>query len=88
MDYEKAIELLEQYGGLSRSLLLRKFGCSISDAVKILKKIVREHENVYFFSDSQIFIKGFEPSTPKKRFRRSKWKNIKISLESDIPQSI
>lgn len=58
---EEHINLLNQFGILSTSLLARKFKWNHLYAKNILLQIARDYENVYFRNEEQIYIEGREP---------------------------
>lgn len=55
---EEAINLLNEFGILSATLLMRKFKITYLEAVDILKEIVSTHTNIFMRSACLIYIDG------------------------------
>ena len=72
------IKLLNEWGGLSSSLIMRRFKIGRDEARILLKQILYEYRNVKATSDDNIFIE--EPPITKESKQRKKrasiWKDV------------
>ena len=76
------IDILNKYGMLSITLIMRISKCDHENAKNILSFIVEDYENVHWVTENHICIEGREsanflrkenkPRTP----RKSKWKDV------------
>lgn len=73
---EQTLRILNEYGSVSAIMLMRKFKCGYPDAIKFLDTIINEYENVYEEIPGKVTIKGREWPIIKKKYVRSKYKDI------------
>jgi predicted negative regulator of RcsB-dependent stress response len=72
----EAVKKLNDFGTLSSVFLMRKYKMSYDKSLTILEAIIQDYDNVYYKMNGMICIKGREYPACRKKYKRSKFKDI------------